>query len=272
MPEGDTLFRTATVLRRALLDEQVTGARARPGGAQLERVVGSRIEAVRSLGKHLLIGFDAGLTLHTHLGMHGSWHRYRIDERWRRGPDDAVAVLSTPRVVAVCFSAPVVELIDTRAVAIHPALARLGPDLLAPSPDLAAAVARLRSERSRDRSIAEALLDQSAVAGIGNVYRSEVLAIRSIHPFVPVREIPEAVLLGLLREASQLLRANVSGGERATVPEARPGTRWVYGRAGRPCRRCGALIRVAHVGELPRSVYWCPVCQPAGPAPWTGAA
>jgi endonuclease-8 len=261
MPEGDTLFRTASVLRRALVGHEVTAARARAGGARLDLIVDSHIEEVRSQGKHLLIGFDVGLTLHTHLGMHGSWHRYAASERWRRPADAAVAVLETAGSVAVCFDAPVVELIETRALALHPGLARLGPDLLAPEPDIASATARLRAPERAHLTVAEALLDQSAVAGIGNVYRSEVLAIRSMHPFLPVGEISEAVLIDLLREASRLLRANVGGGERATVPGARPGTRWVYGRAGRPCRRCGAIIRSAPFGSPPRRLFWCPRCQ-----------
>jgi endonuclease-8 len=282
MPEGDTLFRTAAVLRRALLDEQVRAARARPGGAQLVRVVGSRVDAVRSLGKHLLIGFDAGLTLHTHLGMHGSWHRYAVDERWRRHPDEAVAVLSTPRVVAVCFEAPVVELLETRAVPIHPALGRLGPDLLDPDVDIALAAARLRRSPVRHGTVAEALLDQSAVAGIGNVYRSEVLFCASLDPFRPVRDMTTTELESLLGIAVDLLRTNVGGGARVTIPAVssaptsrRTSTRdryWVYGRAGRPCRRCGALIRVRRVGELPRSVYWCPGCQGVGVLPRTASS
>lgn len=274
MPEGDTLFRTASVLRRALLDEPIAAAQARPGGVQLERVVGSRVDAVRSLGKHLLIGFDVRLTLHTHLGMHGSWHRYGIDERWRRRRDAAVVVLSTPRIVAVCFDAPLVELIETRALAIHPGLARLGPDLLGPEPDLAAGAARLLARSPARRSVAEALLDQSAVAGIGNVYRSEVLFLAGIDPFRPIEGMAATELESLLGIAVGLLRANVDGGARVTTrtvaaPLAGAAIRdglWVYGRAGRPCRRCGTPIQVGRVGDPSRSVYWCPACQARAPA------
>src|SRR5262245_64526510 len=122
MPEGDTLFRTATVLREALAGRKVIAARGRPGGAQLERVVGSQVDRVEAQGKHLLIGFGNGLTLHTHLRVNGSWHRYRTGERWRRSPARAVAVIEVPDGVAVCFDAPTVELMETRALAIHPAL------------------------------------------------------------------------------------------------------------------------------------------------------
>jgi endonuclease-8 len=176
MPEGDTLFRTADVLRRVLLGERITDAQARPGGARLDLVVGSRVDDVRSQGKHLLMGFDVGLTLHTHLGMKGSWHRYGPAERWRRHPDAADAVLRTARSVAVCFAAPIVELIETRALPVHPVLARLGPDLLAGEHDISAATERLLAPERAELTVAEAILDQSAVAGIGNVYRSEIVA------------------------------------------------------------------------------------------------
>jgi endonuclease-8 len=130
VPEGDTLFRTAAVLREVLEDRRIVAARGRPGGAQLERLVGSRVERVTSIGKHLVIDVDIGLSLHSHLGMHGSWHRYRPGEPWRRPPSRAVAVLEVDGAVAVCFDAPTVELMQTRALAVHPLLRQLGPDLI----------------------------------------------------------------------------------------------------------------------------------------------
>jgi endonuclease-8 len=260
VPEGDTLRRTAEVLGRTLRGDVVVAATGRTGGAQLSRLVGSRIDAVRSQGKHLLIDFEGGLTLHSHLGMHGSWHRYRPGERWRRR-DAAVAVLETATSVAVCFGAPTVELIETRALSLHPVLGALGPDLLADPPDLGAALDRLQAPERASRSVAEALLDQEAVAGIGNVYRSEVLARSSIDPFIPVGDLPRATLETMIRDASELLHANLGGGVRRTVPMARPGVRMVYGRAGRPCRRCGATIRSTMLGQPPRRLYWCPACQ-----------
>ena len=126
MPEGDTIHRSAAVLRAALVGDEVLAASTRPGGVQLGRVIGSRVAAVTTRGKHLLIGFEVGLTLHTHLGMKGAWHRYRRGERWRSGQDHAVAVIETERVVAVCFDAPVVELLDSRALANPPRPVRPG--------------------------------------------------------------------------------------------------------------------------------------------------
>jgi endonuclease-8 len=282
VPEGDTLHRTASVLRAVLLDERVTAARARPGGPQLVRVIGSRIDRVEAVGKHLLIGFDVGLTLHTHLRMEGSWHRYRPGERWRRSPTRAVAVLETPRAVAVCFDAPVAELLETRALPLHPALAGLGPDLLADEPDLDAAVSRLLDPARASLTIAEALLDQTAVAGIGNVYRSEVLWAVRVSPFAMVGAVGLDTLRSLLEVAAGFMRANADSPFRTTMPDALGGSPGslgprrgrsrlaVYGRSGRPCPRCGAIVRAKVLGELPRRVYWCPTCQAARPD-WTAA-
>jgi len=264
MSEGDTINRTAQVLRRTLGDAELVAARGGPGGVQLERVVGSRTSAVRSRGKHLLIDFTCGLTLHTHLGMKGSWHRYRPAERWHVPASNALAVLETSTAVAVCFGAPTVELLETRALPSHPQLAKLGPDLLDEEADIAAAVRRMRAPGLAKTSIAEALLDQRVVAGIGNVYRSELLARQRIDPFTPLGLVPEGVIRKILVDAFTLLRANVGARARVTVPDAPPGERWVYRRAGRPCRRCGAIILSATLGPLPRRVYWCPACQGTG--------
>jgi endonuclease VIII len=280
VPEGDTLHRTAAVLRGALAGSRVATARGRPGGAQLERVVGSCVIRVHAQGKHLLMDFDAGLTLHTHLGMHGAWHRYRPGERWRRAPSRALAVIEVPGVVAVCFDAPTVELIETRALGLHPGLASLGPDLLGERPDLDEAVRRLSSPERETLTIAEALLDQAALAGLGNVYRSEVLFVARQDPFATLRSLPAPRLESIVRTGAALIRGNVDGGARTSVPDAlgappgpslSPAARgrlYVYGRTGRPCRRCGAAVRSSLTGARPRRLYWCPGCQrPDAPRP-----
>jgi endonuclease-8 len=228
-------------------------------------VVGSTVDRVEAVGKHLLIGFDTGLTLHTHLRMHGSWHRYRIGEHWRVAGSRAVAVIETPKAIAVCFDAPTVELIDTRALALHPALAGLGPDLLAAEPDLAAAVARLGAPSRASMTIAEALLDQTAAAGLGNVYRSEVLWAAGVWPFATVHSLGAGTLRQLLETGAAMLRMNLDGRPRRTSARGSPLS--VYGRTGRPCRRCGTLIRSITLGELPRRLYWCPGCQVGGEPP-----
>jgi endonuclease VIII len=275
MPEGDTIFRTAEVLGGVLEGEEVLAARGRPGGVQLERVVGSRVERVESAGKHLLISFSNGLTLHTHMQMVGEWHRYRTGERWRRGASRAVAVVQVGRGVAVCFDAPTVELMETRALRIHRGLRRLGPDLIGEDFGDDEALERLRIPALSGDAVGEALLDQRVVAGIGNVFRSEICFIDRVDPFAPVGSLPDETLRRLLHTARRLLQANRRGRARTTMPDllgGEPrggptpagGRLWVYGRAGRPCRRCGSPIRtLVHGTTLRRRVFWCPGCQPA---------
>ena len=271
MPEGDTLFRTAAGLRPYLVGRRVTAARTGGPGPmpQVQRIVGREISAVESVGKNLLIRLDNGLEIRTHLRMNGSWHRYRPGERWRRPPSRARLVIEVPGAVAVCFDAPVVELFETRAEALHPSLSRLGPDLLSPEFDAAEAIRRLRAPERAGLSIAEALLDQRALAGIGNVYKNEVLWLERVSPFAPVADLDDDTVSRLVATAHRLLRANVDarrGPERVTTAGDRgaPGALYVYGRAGRPCRRCRARIAVIRQGrELPRSTWWCPTCQGA---------
>lgn len=267
MPEGDTLARTAAGLRPHLVGRTVLAARLLRPGPQVERLVGARIEAVESVGKHLLIRSDNGLELRTQLGMRGSWHRYRPGERWRRPSGRASLVLEVPGAIAVCFDAAVVELYDARAAARHPVLSALGPDLLAAGFDATKARRRLRDPSRASRSIAEALLDQRAVAGIGNVYKNETLWLERVSPFVTVREVDDATLDRLVATARRLMLANVepsSPPERTTTGSRRrgDGRLWVYGRAGRPCRRCGTLVLGERHGDPPRMTHWCPVCQP----------
>ncbi len=269
MPEGDTLFRTAAGLRPYLVGRTVTAARTAGPGAvpQVQRIVGREITAVEALGKNLLIRFDNGLEIRTHLRMNGSWHRYRPGERWRRPVSRARLVLEVPGAVAVCFDAPVVELLEQRAEALHPSLGWLGPDLLASGFDAAEAVARLRDPSRAGVTIAEALLDQRALAGIGNVYKNEVLWIERVSPFATVVGVDDETLRRLVVSARRLLLANAAathGPERVTTTgdRAAPGPLYVYGRTGRACRRCRTPISSTRQGtEIPRTTYWCATCQ-----------
>jgi endonuclease-8 len=284
LPEGDTIYKAAQALRPLLVGQTIQAARARTPGPMIERVVGSRVEQITTSGKHLTIHFDNGLALHTHLRMGGSWHRYSPGERWRRPPSQARVVLEVPGHVVVLFNAPVAELVSERVLERHPALSSLGPDLLGPSFDLDEALTRLRA---CDLPIGEALLDQRVVAGIGNVYKSEVLFLERLDPWTPVTALEEARLRSVLLTAERLLRANVrAGAPRITTTNsnsdsgAEPSLRspvWVYARAGRPCFRCRAPIQARRQGrDLPRLTYWCPTCQsPAAsrPAPeWSRTA
>jgi endonuclease-8 len=273
MPEGDTLVRTAAGLRPYLVGRTVTAARAGGPGRvpRIGRIVGREISAVEALGKNLLIRFDNGLEIRTHLRMNGSWHRYRPGEPWRRPASRARLVLEVPGAVAVCFDAPVVELFEVRTAGLHPSLGRLGPDLLAPDFDRVEAVRRLRDPSRARLTVGEALLDQRALAGIGNVYKNELLWIERVSPFATVADIGDEVLARLVSTARRLLVANATPGrgpERVTTAGDRgaPGPLYVYGRTGRPCRRCRVPIASARQGhDIPRTTYWCPSCQGARP-------
>ncbi len=275
MPEGDTLARTADGLRPHLVGRTVTRAVARMPGPRVERVIGRRIDAVNAVGKNLRLRFDNRLVIRTHLRMRGSWHRYRPGETWRRSPARAVLVVEVPGAIAVCFDAPVVELFEARAESVHPALGALGPDVLAadfPSAGVPEAIRRLREAGRASTPIAEALIDQRAAAGIGNVYKSEVLWLERVDPFVPVSAVPDDVLGRLLRHARELMLPNadrtagIGRVERTTTGRSRnaDGPLWVYGRGGRPCRRCGSPIVSRNHGDLPRTTWWCRRCQPPG--------
>jgi len=267
MPEGDTLARIAHVLRPVLAGKRIVAARGRPGGARLDLVIGATVNNVEARGKHLLIGFDNDLTLHTHLGMNGSWHRYRPDERWRRPASRAVAVLRTNDATVVCFDAPTVELLETRALAAHPVLRALGSDIATPDFDMDAALTALREPQRAHMAVGDALIDQSALAGLGNVYRSELPFIERVNPFAPVAQVRDELLRAMLERGAALVRQNSAGGPRVTTTAATPGNVHVYGRTGRPCPRCGTRIvskvTRAHPRAAPRRAYWCPACQPA---------
>jgi endonuclease-8 len=266
MPEGDKIFRTAVVLRRALLGGIVRRAFAQPQPGlsrlpDLSALVGSTVNAVESRGKHLLIGFSDGRWLRTHMRMKGSWHRYAPGERWRLPSRRATCVLETDSAVAVCFDAPVAELLTDAELERHPGLRALGPDLLGATPGIDEAIRRLRNRATVP--IAEALLDQRAAAGIGNAIKSEALFMERLDPWAPVSIFSDNELRAVVQRASQLLAANTGGGHRVTTGRRSPGeSLWVYRRTGRPCRRCGTLIRARRQGTQARTTYWCPRCQP----------
>jgi endonuclease-8 len=191
--------------------------------------------------------------------MKGRWHIHRPGGTAPRRAAPPRVVVTVDGAVATCHGAPVVEILSSRQLTAHPALSRLGPDLLHPDFDPRAARQRLRARG--DVEVGVALMDQTALAGIGNVYKSETLFVTGVSPFVRVREIDDETLDRLVATACGLLRRNLGPGERRTTPSAAAGPLWVYGRRGRPCRRCGAAIRRASQGEQARSTYFCPGCQ-----------
>ena len=258
MPEGDTIHRTAARLREVLGGETVVSveaprARGRPPAA------GERIDAVEAVGKHLLIRFSGGTTLHTHLRMRGAWQVVGPEGRRTRADHRVRAIVRTPAAECVCFDAPTVELLDERDLRTHPVLARLGPDLATEAPDLDEAIDRLAGLPA-DLPIGVALLDQRVAGGIGNVFKSEVLWAVGVDPRARVADLSADDRRALLAEGARLLRANLGPGPRRTVPEGLA----VYRRAGRACRRCRATIVSFRQGLDARVTYACPSCQTAG--------
>ncbi|QGN34693.1 DNA-formamidopyrimidine glycosylase family protein [Microlunatus sp. Gsoil 973] len=263
MPEGDTVWRAAHLLHRALAGNSLTRCEFRVPALATTDLTGRIVTEAVSRGKHLLIRFDNGWSLHSHLRMEGSWRIFADGRRWNGGPSHEIrAVLGVPGSTAVGYRLGVLELVRTdqeSAVVGH-----LGPDLLGPEWDLAEAVRRLRAEP--DRAIGEALLDQRNLAGIGTVYRAEILFLQGIHPRTPVGQVRD--LERLCERVRQLLIMNRSGFEQNTTGDRRPGrSHWVYGRAGRECRRCGTAIAMEEFGPYgqERVSYWCPHCQPLRP-------
>jgi len=260
MPEGDTLFRTAIVLNRALAGGVVTRFEAAGPAVAGAPLIGRTVTGVSARGKNLLINFDDGSALHSHLRMEGSWHVYRPGEPWQKPERQARAVLGTERYVAVCFNAPVVEWLTATGLARHEGLAGLGPDLLAPDFDESEAIKRLRSRNNQP--IGEAIMRQDTVAGIGNVYKSEVLFLCGLNPFGPVSGLTDEALRGVVERARRLMKANLGGGDRVTRFRSDGARQWVYGRQDELCLKCGTRIQMRRQGEDGRSTYWCPACQP----------
>lgn len=276
MPEGDHIFRAARSLHQALAGHQVTHFDT--AYAHLARVnddapiAGRMLERCEAAGKHLLMVFSGDLILRTHMRMNGSWHLYRHGERWWRGPQAMRVRIDTADWVAVAFNVPVAEFVTARQLQAGGPVAALGPDLLKPEFDRDEAVRRIIV--SGALPIAQALLDQRLVAGIGNIYKSEVLFLGGVHPDTPASAVPVAAIEHLLDIAQGLLRQNVIAGTPAAIQTYRslrrtaPGAGhddnlWVYGRKGKPCRKCGTPIESKKMGVEARTTYWCPRCQSA---------
>jgi len=275
MPEGDTIFRSARALDLALRGKRVVSfetAYAQLASANDQSpVAGRMVERVESRGKWLLIHFSGDVILITHMLMSGSWHIYRRGERWKRGRAHMRAVIAVEDFEAVAFDVPVASFHTARSLERNTTLPKLGPDLLGAEFANDEAVQRL-VDRSDDE-IANALLNQRVVAGIGNVFKSEICFACGVNHFAKVASLPAAKLEDLLEAARRLMAANVSEGSgdrivtytgpRRTTGADNPTARlWVYGRRGKECRRCGALILMRKQGTGARSTYWCPECQP----------
>ncbi|MGZ4448963.1 MAG: DNA-formamidopyrimidine glycosylase family protein [Nocardioides sp.] len=262
MPEGDTVYRAARLLDRSLSGQVLTGSDFRVPQLATSDLTGGTVIATVSRGKHLLTRVERGddaWTLHTHLKMEGAWRVHAPGERWRRPTHQARVVLTTERAVAVGFSLGIIELLPRDQE--DSVVGHLGPDLLGPDWDEAEAVRRLLEDPSRP--VREALLDQTRLAGVGNMYAAELCFIAGLHPTLPVGDVPD--LPRLVRRAKQVLDLNKERAVQSTTGDLRERERmWVYRRDDRPCRRCGTPVRVTMFGPAgrERAAYWCPSCQP----------
>jgi len=259
VPEGDTVWRMARSLDRALSGHVLTGTDFRVPDLATVDLSGEKVDKTLARGKHLLTRIGDAHTLHTHLKMEGTWRLYRPGEAWKRPAHQARVVLTVPPAVAVGFSLGIVELLPRGRE--EDAVGHLGPDLLGPDWDETEAVRRLLA--TPGRPIGEALLDQRNLAGIGNLYKSELCFTSGVHPAAPVGSVPD--LLRLVRRAKAMLETNKERVEQTTTGDLRRGRRtWVYRRERETCRRCDTPIEVAMHGEAgkERASYWCPSCQP----------
>jgi endonuclease VIII len=263
VPEGDTIHRWAGRLRAAIGGHAVRRVEFRrdPHGLRAPEP-GTVVTDVDAHGKHLLVRFDDGATLHTHMQLHGVWHIYAAGERWRRARHNARVILEMDDgTTAVCFDAPVVELRRDRVTRpptrAGRSLEQLGPDLCAENADLDVVMARLAT-LPPETALGDALLDQRVAAGIGNVFKSEICWARKLHPSTPMSALDDVTRRAVYETAHAQLRANLGGGRRVTYQ----GGLAVYGKVRRPCPRCRTPIRRAWTGRDDRVTYWCPTCQP----------
>ncbi|MEX2459622.1 MAG: DNA-formamidopyrimidine glycosylase family protein [Actinomycetota bacterium] len=258
MPEGDTVHLAARRLDEALSGRELTRTDLRVPRFATADLAGQTVLETVARGKHLLTRTDASVTLHTHFKMDGSWRLYRPGARWHGPAHEVRAVLATEPWVAVGHRLGIVELVRTDAE--DAVVGHLGPDVLGPDWDPDLAVSNLA--RDPARPIGEALVDQRLLAGPGNVYKSEALFLRGVHPWTPAGVVDLPALVGLVK---RLMEANRETGMQVTTGDPRRGHgRWVYARTGDECRRCGTPIRRAMQGDAPeeRVTYWCPGCQP----------
>ncbi len=279
MPEGDTIYRSARAMQRAIGGKVCTGFET--GLAPLARVnddtpiAGRTIEKVEARGKWLLVHFSGDLILLTHMLMSGSWHLYRTGETWWMGKDRMRAVIRTTDWQAVAFNVPVAEFHTARSLERNTQVPKLGVDVLGAGYTVEAGIAKLKAYGAAhpEADIAVVLLNQRVLAGLGNVYKSEVAFAAGVNPFRAMATIIDREYEIMAEVAQRWMKQNVvdgagdgivtySGNRRTTGNSNRDDRLWVYGRKGQECRRCGAAIEMRKQGLQARSTYWCPHCQP----------
>jgi endonuclease-8 len=276
MPEGDTIFRTARTLGRALANKPVTVFRSTyPLLTRFNDdtpIAGQTVDRVEARGKWLLIHFSGGGTLATHMLMSGSWHIYRHGERWQQPRFNMRIVIENTEFVAVGFKVPVAEMHTAQSLERDRRIPRPDMDVLRPNFNAEGAVERIAAHKHEE--IGDVLLHQEVLAGVGNVFKSEICFVTGINPFCKVSALKLEQLQAAVAAAQKLVGANVlvdsgdtivtyGGRHRRTTHETDPGASlWVYGRNGEPCRRCGERIRRRIQGPDARVTFWCQQCQP----------
>ena len=259
MPEGDTIFRAAAKLRSTICGCEICDAKTRSLTIPAASFVRQTLTDIEARGKHLLMHLSDGRILHSHMGMTGAWYVYQPQQSWTKPQQQAELVLRFDHLVAVCFSPKLMELLSPGELKHHRWLTQLGPDLLAANFDIDEALGRFR--RRNALPIGEAVMNQAIVSGIGNVYKSELLFLDQVHPLTVVADVSDEALTSIIKRARKLLQRNVLGGPRRTRFRGDGHHKWVYGRQGEPCLKCGEAIRLTRQGDLGRTTYFCPQCQ-----------
>jgi len=276
MPEGDTIFRTARALGRALAGKPITNFRSTfPLLTRFDEdtpVAGQTVDTVESRGKWVLIHFSSGGTLATHMLMSGSWHIYRPGEHWQQPPRNMRIVVENRDYLAVGFSVPVAKMLRSEQLVRADRIPMPAIDLLRNEFDATQVMTRLLA--CHDEEIGDVLLHQGVIAGVGNVFKSEICFVTGTNPFCKVAVLNEQQIVALITTSRKLVKANVledsgdtivtfGGRKRRTTHESDPSASlYVYGRKGEPCRRCGELIRMRMQGPDARVTFWCQGCQP----------
>jgi endonuclease-8 len=264
MPEGDTIHRAARRVGAALVGSEIRSIempQPRHGKDRwAERLAGRDVRAVDAHGKHLFVRFDGDLTLHSHLRMGGSWGVYPRGEKWQRGAHRAWLVIKTDDHDVVQFDGPVLELLTEGRTRLDRRLAALGPDVLAPEFDEQGFLSRLRAAE-QTRGVGDALLDQRIVSGIGTVWKSEGCFLAGVSPWRRLKDVSDRDALEVIRANRPLMARSVEGNGRIVTYDGGRGTKWVFERAGLPCRRCDTGIRFRGQGDDNRNTFWCPECQ-----------
>lgn len=265
MPEGDTIYRSAHRLRPVLSDATVVSATDNGRFVDSTQLVKATFQRVDAKGKHLLMHLADRRVLHSHMGMTGSWHIYSPGEPWRKSPRWAAISMQVEtangKAVVVCFSPKTLELLSATRFRRHDFLNRLGPDLMHDELDAEKVVARFRVHNLAP--IGVAVMNQTIVCGIGNVYKSETLFLTKTNPFIRVGDLSDESLVQIVASARGLMQKNIIGYPRQTRLSSDGQHLWVYGRSWQPCFECGSEIEMRRQGDLGRSTYWCPNCQSA---------